>query len=1448
MDRRATCRLPANRLASVLGTILFLVPALAKPAPTVSGARASLEAVGAPGAWTGVTLRSGDAAIATITLGAGGRWRARDVSVADASLTFRGFDTSDSGGTPTLAATSFVEFRLTRDDLSPRVSFRFDLTAFDSSAWEKALGRPSPLHFLDCSLDRAEIYYFHGLLAPTPRVDPYPFSWRDMRANWADGWSTAPAVAALTVPAVALWQPTTGHVAAYCFQEMRNTGRADHDLSVAYRWDVGGGPNDAFSLIWPRQRGFNELTLPSAPVTITGGFDLLCDANTGPTADVNRVVFDHLWQVHRDALPTVPRMNDLGWMVERQGFKEGPPGAGIFGRVPKSGGSFGSLFFQDDTQVFGGSFRGVDLAYRRNDEAALALLRREVETMLSRAIWETIDGDECVYWKYPSEGGWEDWIGGDRADTVHNVQQFGFAGALLAMYLREPSDRLWWHVEGLYNWSRHYVYTRGDICDIPCSMFTLQTSQLALNFLMNLHYALQDDPDPHKRQMAQEAFDLAVTVVWRNANVTTGDPDPTDTLDPTFLMPGNQARFWLGQVSWAELCDVFRSMIVMYAETGDPRFKYYVRGALDKWWSGFESDGYHTAENLDVFGETAGKAVRTGLHGPQDSFWEWAYPVGDSILHVTAGRAGAIAFCKGTTSLDVADYRFRPPANFAFRVAGTHEGPFRMVFSSPFRDLSGLAVQVNGEPAEAHSAGAYNEHLLFLAEAGATVEIGAVGDAPLLAAQPVPTHPAGFRAIIDRDLGLHSVDLGPSCNTQVNRSWADPGSWAGLSAGPTYAGGVPCAITDPDANQGKMAVRGASVPVGRRVEGLLLLCSRLGPNDVRIELSSGQIQPIDPQSGLLVRDGKPLRKWELWLYPYVAPPRAALTAVHVGKEASLFALTLAPERVLEVKRVADLAAAAARKQAAEVFAATDREHMVAECRRRVADECSKKGAVRAAFVPPHGRAAARIRDALEDLRIPSIALRPEELVDPTLFTVADYPLLIYTGDENYLRTVKQPGDAEQALLDYVRRGGTLVVMGACRPFTYPDDLTAPRAEGRPRESVLLGRQFGLDLLGPGEARGGAIGFEQPPAGNLTFRLETDQDVLLPKIQVAQREVRLLPDTIPFPATGDRRYRPATADALPEGYEFIPVLTLYDDAGTRYGPAVAMLRPREQGAPGGVVHVWGTLLTDAFPYADTVLHQTLARAAQLSGPASPRPATATTARAAAVGILPLTDKPRVDLITRVCRDLGQDCAEVLPDAFVDGAAFSPDRFPVAVHAPTPETYVDTWRLPGDGAAAYVRYVENGGFLIACGNATQFWYPVTWTPTGWEMRHPLEPRMLQAIGLPIEYGFERPVGRISLQPAADRTLFPSRLDVSAIGDQRWRALMPTRGAEVEFTPLAYLTDENGRRYEGCAAALIRRHRPNGRPGAILYIWGNLIDGELADPIMRAALKYALSDVQR
>ena len=932
------------------------MPAAERP-PAIDNGQTRLETVGHPGHWTGVRVYAGEDEVTTIELTSGARWVARRAAASkqgrSMSLTMRDLNTSGTGGTPELGRSSFVRFSLTRGEPYPRVDFRLEMRAFDRAAWEDAWSQPCPVHFLRCTSREPEIYYFHGLLAPTPRTDPYPFSWRDMRAKWADGWSTAPAIGALTIPAVALWKPSTGHMVGYSFQHARSTDKSSKHISVAYCWGVRDAPGDAFALIWPYQRGWDELTYPSAPTTVESHFDLLFDLHLGPTDDVNEFVLDHVWSRYSDLLPPVPQMNDLGWMVERHSLPSGAPSPALFRQINKADESFCSQFFRDQTRVFGGDFRAVDLAYRLGDEAELAELRREIDVMLSRALWETIDGDECCYWKHPSGGGWDDWIGGEAADTTHNVQQFGFAGALLAVYLHEPSDRLWRHVEGLYSWARHYVYTRGDICDIPCSMFTLQTSRLALNFLMNLHYSLGDDPDPHKREIAREAFGLAQTVVWRNANVTTDDPDETDTLDPTFLMPGNHAKFWLGQVSWAELCDVFRSMIVMYAETGDLRLKYYVRGALEKWHTGFEADGYHTAENLDVFGETAGKGKRTALHGPQDSFWEWAQPVGESVLRVTAGRAAAIAFCKGTTALDASDYRFRSPANFTFRIAGDYDQPFRMVFSSPFRDLSDLPVVVDGEPAlDVTVAGAYHEHLLFTAHAGATVEIGEIaavdGAAPSTLAE-AKAHAVDGRPRSESVLGMECVGLARHCNEEVSRSWDDRASWAGLSAGRAFAHGVPYVIVEPDSNAGKMAVRKESFRLWKRAAGVFLVCSEVKTKEVAVALTTGAYLRVDPRKGLPIRTGGPLQSWELWLYPVSLPKDAEIEEIWVLGDAQLFAVTIDRRNPDTARRVEQVVAKARERESEARVAQAVREEMAFGCSKRVRTQLARKQ-IRAAFL------------------------------------------------------------------------------------------------------------------------------------------------------------------------------------------------------------------------------------------------------------------------------------------------------------------------------------------------------------------------------------------------------------------------------------------------------------------------------------------------------------------
>ena len=1453
-------------MSVALLALVHTATALGQPPPTITSGPVTIEALGEPGRWTGFSAASDGQAVATVSLTSGGRWHARNASVSGGvkgrTLTLRGINTSGTGGAPKLGPESWVKVSLAPEQRFAKVEFRLDLKELDQEAWEAAQPTACPLHFLCCSIAEPELYYFHGLLAPTPGMDPYPFSWRDMRGEWADGWSTAPAIGALTVPATGLWKPTEGTLAAYCFQHARSTDHSSRDIASVYHWPTEEQPNEWFGLVWPYQRGWNRLTYPEAPAVIESHFDLLLDDDTGPTGDLNRFIFDHIWREYAALLPQAPRMNDLGWMVERNEVDPAEPGSHVFATVRKSDGSFCSSFYRDETVVLGGSFRGTQLAYMRGDEAALERLRADVEGVLEHATWETVEGDECCHWRHPFEGGFDGWIGGDAADTTHNVQQFGFGGTLVAMYLNEPSDRLWRHITGLYNWAKHAVYTRGDICDIPCSMFTRQTDLLAMNFLLPLHHGLREDADPGKRALAEEAFALAETVVWRNANVTTSDPDPDDALDPTFLMPGNHARFWLGQVSWAELCDVFRSMVVMYVETGDERLKAYVRGALEKWWTGFEADGYHTAENMDVFGETAGKGARTGVHGPQDSFWEWAYPVGEATLRVTAGREAAIAFCKGTRALDITDYRFREPGHFAFRITGPSPEPIGLVFSSPFRDLSGLSVRVNGQPVEdARVAGRFGEHILLTAPAGATVEVGDVGDTPVT----VAARPARRKTPHVRTGSMLPVDLGDRLDTALERSWSGPESWAGLAPGSATAYGVPYVIADPELQDGRMAAGPGLLDIGRKAEGLFLFATDAPKNGLSILVQTrpevgllddqrvGTDQPKrewltpDTRERLPVAGGWPLQDWEVWMYPLALPVGALVESVDVAEGVLLLALTLDTRTHKQARElVARAAEAAETRRVAEVDSAR-RRSVLLKARRRVRDQMDAKGAVRAALLPPHGPSALRIREALQELRIPAVALGPADIIDPGILTPTHYPILIYTGREHYLQTIAAPGDGEQALLHYLKTGGTLVVMGDCRPFAYADDLTAPDAEPN---HTLFGRELGLDLLGPGEARGGAIGFETPPEGELVFSPE-EQDVF-----------RSLPDTVPFPTSGDRRYRPASGDSLPPGDTFTPLLTLQDAEGTRYGPAAALIRRSSQGfRNANILWVWGTLLSEAFTDADIVLHEALAAATELCGPASVEPpigAARSDPPSATVALLPFLDPARSALAGELAGDLNIDLAEVRPDVLAEPTAFTAAHFPIGLHAPKAETYVDTWRLPGDGADAYTRYVEEGGFLIACGNATQFWYPGMWDGEEWRQPKPVEPTMSRALGLPIAQAFERPPNGLRLEPVKGQEVFPGlsgSIDVSGLSDQRWRGLYPTRGRGIEFTPLAYVTDSEGSRYNGCAAALIRRNGEGSRPGAILYIWGNLIEpgsddptvSDLARELLGSALEFAMDDVQ-
>ncbi|MGB2824850.1 MAG: hypothetical protein WBF17_28010 [Phycisphaerae bacterium] len=165
-----------------------------------------------------------------------------------------------------------------------------------------------------------------------------------------------------------------------------------------------------------------------------------------------------------------------------------------------------------------------------------------------------------------------------------------------------------------------------------------------------------------------------------------------------------------------------------------------------------------------------------------------------------------------------------------------------------------------------------------------------------------------------------------------------------------------------------------------------------------------------------------------------------------------------------------------------------------------------------------------------------------------------HPVLLYAGGEHCPRTVTRDGDVDAAIARYLKAGGCLVAMPSLPwPFYY-DEQDRPQ----PRRSAALG----LTLR---------MGWEQPPESEKLRFVQPGKTRLLPH----------LPKELPFPASGDLRWRPFVAGGR-GGH--VPLLTLVGAKGKSLGEAIAYVEPPTGGR---VVYVWFALLHG--PNAPGILH-------------------------------------------------------------------------------------------------------------------------------------------------------------------------------------------------------------------------------------------------------------------
>ena len=168
-------------------------------------------------------------------------------------------------------------------------------------------------------------------------------------------------------------------------------------------------------------------------------------------------------------------------------------------------------------------------------------------------------------------------------------------------------------------------------------------------------------------------------------------------------------------------------------------------------------------------------------------------------------------------------------------------------------------------------------------------------------------------------------------------------------------------------------------------------------------------------------------------------------------------------------------------------------------------------------------------------------LRPERL-----------PIVLYAAHEEYTQSVNSTGDVDEGILTYQRAGGILMsVSSGPFPFYYNEQRQAVASAGR----------FGFPI-GGGGPDSHVRSWEMPPEDiSLTFQIDTQL-------------LGGLPSSVPFPDSGDLRWRPCTDELLAEEDTYLPMARLVDGEGNVYGDGIAYIHHQvSEPKNGGNIYVW-----------------------------------------------------------------------------------------------------------------------------------------------------------------------------------------------------------------------------------------------------------------------------------
>jgi hypothetical protein len=1104
---------------------------------------------------------------APIRLAANGAILADSIVTNATGIILSGLHTSDPLAV-TFAADDYVSITLSTSTNAPEpvIQFKLTLLNFNTNRWLALFpDGPAPFHFLTCSMPTAQVWHQRGWLNATPYADPFPLL-QDMHVGspeisclWNRNWSYICPLGAHPIPMIGLWDPSANLYVGYDFQAARATDQSERYIATAYCWRQSSTTN-FITLAYPYGGlRYGQQVYPQGGEVLSSRFSLEIDTSLPSTEDPNERFQARLFQRYTSSLPQVPAMNDLSWIPGGARLNDfaGPIGLNLYGPG-------GETTFYPAGTILLQSWQGhqempIDTAVRNGDLATANFARGQIESLLTNyAVTFAAGGDSCLYWQKPLSGSWLAEWGGAPVTTLHNSEGWYPARVLVELYRYDQkhgqvNSNYLQAIDGLFNWSKYFVWSRNEFADVPSSPFAIG-STLCCAFLLDYYFTFRDDPQ--RGTNAALALHMANVITWRYLHPWAMDSDRFDgALDSAFLVEPNSGRDWAGLGCANEVNWNIDSLTQVYVHTGDPRMRYYLRGILQRWPALYQpnyEDSVADYSNSDSLSE--GLGVFDGSGPGRGDRYPYGFapslpisePIGNSTMRVVAGAQACIAFDKNGTTSDVTDYRTDGKGPCSFRIVSSLTGPFDVSVSIPFVDISGWSVTRvrNGltnvmtssqvvRPTQSPSS-------LYLKQMqnGDVVSIGAVSSgAPVIA--------------FDTSLVYNETNAQPKTNGLfvtwpltgnylLPQDWNDLNSFAGIVPGERWNYGVPY-------RQGLYAITNVSA---LNAPGATVVLVAYAPTPTQT-LTQAPTLVLDNATSLPL-SGQPVLAWRVWpiifkqkvLMDYAVLPNGRSLG-QVNPNGTLVmgvtAFTGSESDWQPVQTVLSNASAIFVDQETQNLALLALQASYAQL---------PNGKI--ALLPLDTAGPAANFAAATGLNKKWDAITEQQLVDTNWFNAARYPLAFHLGNENYVKTVVTTGDGKNAITRYLAGGGVLVVL-ASLPFPFYYGYGPADAPG-PADPLLP--TFGIPIQG----------FEQAPP-DIFMQRNTNQTIL-----------QSVPTVFPFPP-GDQRLRAITGSAVSAANRYLPLIKALGTNGVNYGDAAAFIAFGTGPAKGGkVVYVWSTLLS------------------------------------------------------------------------------------------------------------------------------------------------------------------------------------------------------------------------------------------------------------------------------